>query len=661
MSAKPLDTTGNRTDHLPHSDTSASKPQGDVGTSTLGATATMDGSYLGSNHRLSLELRVDFQMCGVISGDLFGTDFGRRDYLASFRTAPGTQIAADTPQPWTVVLETREGTVANGTLTVAEGDAEDVLLLSLKVDAQLPGLPSRQWFDLSAKWQSPMLRQLSVELESETGTRPPPSYLFQNQPVTIHTAFANAGFEILDQGGQSKIPKNEAKWGSTQLHALMAQMANADLTTAAWNQQLLWLGKPTRAGLLGVMFDTTAQLPRQGTALFEAEIRARVREETDRKVIQTAVHELGHSLNLAHRFEREVGRANSTSLMNYDWRYRGGNRKREFWAKFNFSFDPDELEFLRHAPRQKIIPGGAAFHSVTYWADGSGGYMPYLPEEGLDIVSLQIAPPDAGGVFEFGQPVFLAVRMTNTSGQPLQMNRRSLDPKGNFLQTSVRKLKNGRSGTGELSHFHPIVERCFDVDPGAFDAVPHGGFVEDNIQINFGSGGFAFAEPGHYEIQVFGALPFGVNDSDPDNDRELVAASNMLRVYVRHPETKQEELEVATVLQNEDVGTYIALGGSKHLSAAADGLLEVLERRLAGKDEVLDPIAATIVRCLGIDQGRRYPPVSLGKSTWTYGDRGEAARQLQRLGPAAMGAFDRITAGATRRLQQKHLRAAQSQ
>lgn len=409
------------------------------------------------------------------------------------------------------------------------------------------------------------------------------------------------------------------------------------------------------------MFDTTAQLPRQGTAVFEAEIRARVREETDRKVIQTAVHELGHSLNLAHRFEREVGRANATSFMNYDWRYRGGNRKREFWEKFNFSFDPDELEFLRHAPRQKIITGGAAFHSVTYWADGSGGYMPYLPEEDLDIVSLQIAPPDAGGVFEFGQPVFLAVRMTNTSGQPLRMNRRSLDPKGNFLQISVRKLKNGRSGTADLSHFHPIVERCFDVEPGAFDAVPHGGFVEDNIQINFGSGGFAFAEPGHYEIQVFGALPFGVNDGDPDNDRELVAASNVLRVYVRHPETKQEELEVATVLQNEDVGTYIALGGSKHLSAAADGLLEVLERRLAGKDEVLDPIAATIVRCLGIDHGRRYPPVSLGKSTWTYGDRGEAARQLQRLGSAAMGAFDRITAGATRRLQQKHLRAAQSQ
>lgn len=54
--------------------------------------------------------------------------------------------------------------------------------------------------------------------------------------MTIHTAFANAGFEILDQGGQSKIPKNEAKWGSTQLHALMAQMANADLTTAALKQ-----------------------------------------------------------------------------------------------------------------------------------------------------------------------------------------------------------------------------------------------------------------------------------------------------------------------------------------------------------------------------------------------------------------------------------------
>jgi len=564
-------------------------------------------------------------------------------------------------QPWTVLFETREGEIVNGAIRLLDGAAEGMLSVGLWVDAQVPGLPARQWFDLAAEWHSPMMRRLTVELEMETGTQPPPTYVFQDREITIESAFADAGFEIVDRGGHSTIPQNDAKWGSTQLHALMAQLANVDLSTAAWNQQLLWLGKPTRQGLLGVMFDTSAQLPRQGTAVFDTEIRRRVPHETERKVIQTAVHELGHSLNLAHRFEREVGRADSTSFMNYDWRYRGGNRRREFWEKFNFSFDPDELEFLRHAPRKKIIPGGAAFHSVTYWADGSGGCMPYQPEGNLDIVSLEIAPPATGTAFAFGQPVFLAVRLTNTSGQPLQMSERLLDPKGNFLQISIRKLKNGLRGTGDSHHFHPIVERCFDIDPGTFDMVPQGACVEDNIQLNFGSGGFAFAERGHYEVQVFGSLFIGGNDKDPSNDRELVAASNLLKIYVRHPESRQEELEVATVLQHEEVGTYIALGGSEYLSAAAGRLQEVLARRTAGAKEVSDPIAATIIRCLGIDKGRRYPPASLGKSTWTYGDRSQAAELLAKLGPKALGAFDPLTAAATRKLMQKHQKAARAE
>ena len=126
-------------------------------------------------------------------------------------------------------------------------------------------------------------------------------------------------------------------------------------------------------------------------AVFAEEIRSIPGIDNDRKLIQTSVHELGHALNLAHRFERVVGRADSTSFMNYDWRYRGGNKRDEYWSRFAFTFDPDELSFLRHGPRSAVIPGGAPFHSIRYWNEGTGGYSPYVPERPLSGFKLDAA------------------------------------------------------------------------------------------------------------------------------------------------------------------------------------------------------------------------------------------------------------------------------
>ena len=93
--------------------------------------------------------------------------------------------------------------------------------------------------------------------------------------------------------------------------------------------------------------------------MFATEIQGRVSSSHfPRKLIQTTVHELGHALNLAHRFEREVGRADSTSFMNYDWRYKGGSHTTEFWSRFAFAFDDDELEFPDTPPAGRSFPEG---------------------------------------------------------------------------------------------------------------------------------------------------------------------------------------------------------------------------------------------------------------------------------------------------------------
>jgi hypothetical protein len=70
----------------------------------------------------------------------------------------------------------------------------------------------------------------------------------------------------------------------------------------------------------------------------------KTRPDWPRKLIQTTVHELGHALNLAHRFERPVGRADSISFMNYDWKNLGGMNADRFWREFDFTYPKTDEE-----------------------------------------------------------------------------------------------------------------------------------------------------------------------------------------------------------------------------------------------------------------------------------------------------------------------------
>lgn len=612
-----------------------------------------DGLYLGGNHRFALELRVDFEGTGIVSGDLFLSSSPGRDYLASFRTAPGLEIGPDEPQPWEIIFEARSGETATGEMLLLEGMAEDTVTVVLMADAAIPGLAVIAEMEMSAKWASPSFRRLAVEFEFETGTTRPPSYDFNGSAVTIGSVMVAAGVELTQVGSTTQIATPIAPWGIEQLHSLMMDIASGPIDRPQWREQLLWLAKPSRRGLLGVMFDFADQMQRQGTAVFEQEIRDRVQDEPDRKVIQTAVHEIGHGLNLAHRFEREVGRADSTSIMNYDWRYKGGGRDAEFWQNFAFQFDEDELAFLRHGARNKVIPGGAPFHSAAYWADGNGGYMPYTPEVRSNELELMLEAPTGqdGRVFEFGQPVFLKVTLQNNTAQTLPFNKSLLDPKGSFLEILIRRVGAGHHG--EAMHFQPLFERCLDVVPDPEDTLHPGGQVSENLNIHFGSSGFAFAEPGLYDVQVIGVFPINRQDGNPDNDADLIFPSNKVRILVAPPSSKEEERNAVDVLFREDTGKFFVLGGSTRLSEAESDLTELCERRLKNLKTVAPaPIAANILRCKGINAGRWTLKSSGGCED---GDPAEAVKHLDRLiDGGGLVAFDSKTQDSTTKLRNKH-------
>lgn len=613
-----------------------------------------DGRYEGGNSDLFVELRLDASGFKAVSADLYRTHPGGRDYVASTRSAPGSTFAAD-GDPVAAFWQDSLGATTLGTIRVEPSGQADHVLVTFTLEQRLNGLPPRTDLVVVAARAGDELRRLGVELETEEGIALPGAVEFDGQELTFRECLGRAGFAVHNAGLATPVPAPlNGKWelsnAFTVLQDLMHASAQASLTAPSWELHLLMLGTSSMEGLLGVMFDSGDVLPRQGAAVFATEIRNRVgAADADRKTIQTTVHELGHALNLAHRFERVVGRADSTSFMNYDWRFLGGNQREEYWRRFSFTFDADELEFLHHAPRSALVPGGADFHTVNYWADGGGGYSPYSPEVPLPGWRLSLAGPPAGPmgstVFSFGQPVFLEVALTNQTGSPVNVPAEVLDPKAGFLELLVQR-RGGTAARGlvDAVPFVPIMQRCFDLDPRIADVVGHGESLRNNVNLTFGSSGFAFAEPGEYDVTPLLALP-------TRDGRELVVRGEALRIRVAHPHDMGQEQD-ATVLFRSDVGAWFALGGSDCLAEAGQALQEVKERRMK-EISPDDPVAAAITRTAALDAMRPSTRFEGGEFTQAEGDPATAADLLNSLDAASLRAFDRQTAARTEALAEK--------
>eukprot|EP01094_Clydonella_sp_ATCC50884_P020076 TRINITY_DN407_c0_g1_i1.p1 TRINITY_DN407_c0_g1~~TRINITY_DN407_c0_g1_i1.p1 ORF type:complete len:470 (+),score=86.89 TRINITY_DN407_c0_g1_i1:113-1522(+) len=147
-----------------------------------------------------------------------------------------------------------------------------------------------------------------------------------------------------------------------------------------------WVEHDPAPGLRGIMFDSIGQEHREGCAIFTSTFTATEHANLENHLIRTAVHEIGHALNLAHSWQKELGvgwiprpenednwpflsrflanDTGSTSFMNYPWRYKpatGPAGKAAYWANYTKSFDPNEYLFLRHAPRPFVQPGNLAW------------------------------------------------------------------------------------------------------------------------------------------------------------------------------------------------------------------------------------------------------------------------------------------------------------
>lgn len=596
--------------------------------------AMREGRYIAANAQFQAELRLDTGQTEIVSMDLYIGSTSSRSYLASLRSSPGVAVGRG-QRRFSVAGEDDEGGQATGTVELIPL-SETQATVKVTLDRGLSGLPVSVPLIMTAAWQSPFFRTIGLEVDTEEGLPALPSFPFEERAVTLESCYGEAGIEIVPVGRRDAIPKTTQGWDDSQLHGLMSRFANESLDQKAWVLHLLILSRSQTRGLLGVMFDSGERdengFPRQGAAVFAEPIRNHP-AGFERKMIQTTTHELGHALNLAHRFERVVSRADSTSCMNYDWRYLGGGREDQFWRNFRFAFDPDEIRFLRHGPRSSLIPGGAEFHTVNYWSDGTGGYSPYVPEVALKGLELSLRPPEAGTLFNFAQPVLLTVELKNTSGRAVSIPPQFLDPKSGFLEILVRRLgvPTPNASRNQLT-FSPIINRCWDMKDAAADTVPDGGSLTNNVNLTFGSAGFTFAEPGSYEVTAVLTL------FDRTRQVDQIVRSEPLRIRVAHPQSLDEERD-AIDLFRRDVGFYLALGGSDVLTRAAETLETVRDRRQGRGREITDPLVAHIVRCKAINSSRDFVTYSEGKFHTRNADKEESAKLFSSLEAGAAKQF----------------------
>jgi len=455
---------------------------------TRGRFAGYDGE------RARIELRIDERM---LSGDIFHLGTGEETWVASLQSQ---EAPLDLAAPVTVLARDRFAVSCAGELVLVAKSKQFEMALTLF--SPLDGLPSGSPICASLEKKGEALRSVALEVLREPNT-PKLPYLKRanHKRFGIEQAFLEAGIEVVSSSTeQAALPKSpRGGWRDNQLHTLMADYAQSDLKHRRFALHLLWLSKSTDKHVLGVMFDhgkqDINQLPRQGAAVFAGAIRDSSKSSTQSasRLLKTAVHEMGHMLNLVHPFAIHADGHKSLSFMNYENRYPGGEKS--FWKHFAFRFSESEMAFLRHAHFSDIVPGGACFGCAQQGKHSADGYTAIRPETTQSDFTVELLPPASGALFAFAQPVILGLRFSNHSGRAISVPPSFLDPKTGTAEILIERENS--NGQPPLT-FRPITQRC--TLACRLIEVAAGKTLEDNLNLSFGSQGFPFAEPGNYHI-----------------------------------------------------------------------------------------------------------------------------------------------------------------
>jgi hypothetical protein len=570
-------------------------------------------------HRLELRVDLDegsqgtYRPLNLVSGDLFrDVGGGELEHRYSFLLDHPTVAWPASAAQGAVVIDGALSILQNG----AGGSGMKPLLKAtiplVKADAaaQPAMVQIVQWGSAKTSFEcnkvSDYLRTIDLEIDRVSSTELPravETHSLAQRPqdlpalaLDVSQSYRRAGIDmrlISDSQVFSSVAAGaDLVWDDDELHHAMEHHFSQWRDSPQWKVYLLvathYKLYPFQP-VTGMMYDSeyrdpTDPFPRQGAAVFYSTMamtRSGLTEaEFDRNYLRTCVHELGHTLNLLHSFDKD--RPESPSWMNYPWRYpygfnlpSGWDGTPNYWQDFRFEFDAEELRHMRHDALHEVIPGGSAF--------GSGVYDLPMPaplsaqQQAEAPVALYVRTRPERTLFRLAEPVTVELKLKNQTDHPVIVPD-MLNPEFGLVQLFIRDPK------GKVRPFQPLFRLCAEA---RIAELPPGEKLYESAFVTFGAKGFTFEEPGEYQIwAVYGA-------------GGLRLRSNLLRIRVAYPQSQGDE-QIALRTFGREQGLVLTMRGAQHLQSGTDQLREVAERWPDSN------LARYIHYCFGSSQAREF-------------------------------------------------------
>jgi hypothetical protein len=422
-------------------------------------------------------------------------------------------------------------------------------------------------------------RTATIEVDRFQGTVFPPELDPDITPhpaglpssVSVREVFERSGIDltvvhddVLNDPDSADAGDN---WSEVELHDLMEARFDTFANTLQWRMYGVIVprfGDPAyNSGYYGTMFDwggwqSGDTFLRQGCAIAEEAIRGRengtlydTSPKKDRLILQTFIHEVGHTWNLPHSWQRGVAPSSaSTSFMNYPWGFTGGaGGETAFWTSFAWTFDDVELRWMRHADRADVIFGGR-----DWIGNNLSRYLDPAMEAGAVPVRLELEGP---AVVDPAEPVVVSVTLVNDGPVPIPVPRDMSAEAGRlhvYFERPDGEVVEHRPPTYRLV----APEDVLVLGPGERHAVV--------VQLSFAATGPEFVNPGQYRVRAL---------LSPDGDALL--PSNDLRIRVAHPANREVE-DLTELVTRPEVAKFLYFGGSARRPELADVLLDAAAR-----------------------------------------------------------------------------------
>lgn len=484
-------------------------------------------------------------------------------------------VKASGSNRWVGSIWFREGATATfryTTVDIRVARAQTASGQSATVTFSGGGMPNRTSV---FQYASPYFQSIEFEFDAAAGTKAVTSINTGDHPtrpaglpleaVSLEAVYRRAGFNVTKSGGDSVVPLSgagaDSVWSNQEMHDAMQVYWSRFSPRAQWS---LWVFfarlHEMGSSLGGIMFDDIGPNQRQGTAIFEDAFISQAPGGdlapdawVRRMRFWTAAHEMGHSFNLAHSWQKSLGTSwipmsdepTSFSYMNYPYRVPPGPEN-VFFQHFDYRFSDGELLFMRHAPYRFVQQGNALWfdHHAFEGANALGNSL-----------QLEVRVNRPRAQFEFLEPIVVELKLKNISAEP------RLIPE-NALQASDRLTVIVKKDGGSARQYLPFARYCFQEKKSVLAADQA---IYDSLFIGAGRNGWDLSEPGNYTVQV--ALHL--------DDEDVVSAP--LRVRVTPPRGYDEE-HLAQDVFSDQVGRVLAFDGSSVLDNANDVLREVTER-----------------------------------------------------------------------------------